>query len=119
MSISIKKTRSDEDFMEITARKWEDLEEAAACLVSLGDIIKLYLGDGKGIVYARISRITTQEVSCYFCSKKFEPRRQNSMTCSLSCFKGLKSMSSRRRTQVFKDAIANRKAALAAIQSED
>ena len=119
MPISMQKTRSGEDCMEISARKWEDLEEALECLVSLGDIIKLYLGDGKGIVYARISRITTQKVPCYFCGSKFEPSRRNSMICSPTCFKGLMSMGSARRAQIFKKAIADRKVALAAIQAED
>lgn len=119
MSVTLKKSRNDTDFLEISAKDWAELEEGMECGVSLDDVLKFYVLGGKGIVYARISRITTQQVACYSCRKLFEPIRQNSMTCSPGCFITLKRMSSRKRSKIFKQAIADRRKALSEIQAED
>ncbi len=119
MPIRLKKRRNNSELLEITAKDWAELEDGMECGISLGDILKLYVLNGKGIVYAKISRITTQLVSCYSCKEPFEPSRQNSMVCSKKCFSDLMRMSSKKRSDVFRAAIEERKKALAEIQEKE
>lgn len=119
MSVTLKKRRNGDDLLEITVKEWTDLEEGMECGISLGDILKLYVLKGKGIIYAKISRITTQKVACYNCRKPFEPTRQNSMVCSKKCFTALMSTSSKKRAKIFMAAIADRNKALAEIQAKE
>ncbi len=119
MSVTLKKRRNGCDLLEITAKNWAELEEGIECKVSLGDILKLYVLDGKGIVYAKISRINTQTVACYNCQKLFEPTQQNSMICSKKCYEALMRIGSKKRSKIFQKAITLRKKALSEIKAED